>query len=161
MYPPTNEKHDPPQSRFPPGSIDVYPDRFETALWSACNRLPTWKDKPESQASSRGGLKRSSPVAAASPSSAVDDSTTVATVAGGTETGDGVTGEGGTKTSNAGQPVLVSGSPLAKGAKGSMPVTKEEEELRDALSRSRQAEVTVNGHTSINRPMYCASLFIL
>ena len=34
------------------------PGRFEIALWTACGRLPTWKDKEDSQAAPRGGLKR-------------------------------------------------------------------------------------------------------
>lgn len=130
MYSPTHEQ-----------SIYVYHERFEIALWSACSRLPTWKDKPESQASSRGGLKRSSPLAAAPPSSAVDDNTTVAAVPAGNETGDDVRGEGETGKSEAGQAVLEPGSSLPRVAKGSMSVIVEEEELRDALSKSRQAEV--------------------
>lgn len=33
-------------------------ERFEIALWSACMRLPTWRDQPASQAAPRGGSKQ-------------------------------------------------------------------------------------------------------
>lgn len=40
--------------------------RFEIALWTSKQRLPSWRDKPEPQAIGKGGLKRA-PVASSSP----------------------------------------------------------------------------------------------
>lgn len=74
---------------------------------------------------------------------------TATVVAARNETGGDVRGEGGAGKSETAPVTQVSGSSMATGAKRSMSVVEEEEELRDALSRSRPAEVGNEGSNTL------------
>lgn len=102
--------------------------RFEIALWSACMRLSTWKDKPVSQAAPRGGLKRAGADinARGSSSTSLPESKDL------------------TATSSYGEreddtPSLEPGM-----AETVQTIDEEEGELRDALLGARPAEVNVH-----------------
>lgn len=126
--------------------------RFEIALWTACKRLPTWKDKPARQVASRGGLKRTPPgavAAAAPPAPAASDDAASSTVVdgnggrlvrggGGNEEGGGVSSSDARGNEGEGAGVVA----VEMGSTGhAVEVAQEEEELKDALNMRRPAEV--------------------
>lgn len=127
--------------------------RFEIALWTACKRLPTWKDKPERQVASRGGLKRTPPgsAAAAAPCAAAasDDvaSSTAADGNGGRLASGGSGNEegGGVSSSDArgneGERAGVVAVEMGGTGHAVEVAQEEEEELKDALNMRRPAEV--------------------
>lgn len=122
--------------------------RFEIALWTSCKRLPTWRDKPEPpQPASRGGLKRTPRTGngetLSSPASTARTSNDAPP-----RPSDEVTGVGDGGAAGASATVEApseAGGGRGRGVLGGKPrpvaEMDEEDELREYLLATRQAEV--------------------
>lgn len=132
--------------------------RFEIALWSSCKRLRTWRDKPEPpQPASRGGLKKSPQAGNGEPSTpptVTANSANDPPPSGAVALGDDDENPAGTPT----MPMPSSeideetGRGAPSGTSKSMARMDVEDELRECLLATRQAEVK-----NMSRPMYTFS----